>query len=722
MSLANGAIFAGYTVVRLLGSGAMGEVYLAQHPRLPRRDALKVLSASLSGEPDYRKRFAREADLACNLWHPHIVGVHDRGEYEGQLWIAMDYVEGTDAARLLVDRSPAAMPAHEVAAIVTAIGGALDYAHRQGLLHRDVKPANIMIANSGDDAEQRILLADFGIARTVGEISGLTATNTTIGTVAYAAPEQLMGEEIDSRADQYALAATAYHLLTGAQLFPYSNPAVVISHHLNTEPPKVSDARPEVAGLDLVLCKALSKDRANRFERCNDFADAFAEQVTPHRQFPVAPTAPWFPPTRPAAVDGSKGSGSLVDTSSIANDGRRSRPRWRVPAAVGVVVAFATVLAMLWRPWDSARPSSIPRAAPTRTALPTSSGSAPTSASPFPASEINTVLLTPTEINTLAASPTDPLMRVRQTTHGMLNNTNLVNPPACVGVIFTGERAVFADSGFEAMLDQTLEPSDGFAHRTTELTQVQQSVVAYPTSEEAQAILNTSQQQWQSCASETIKLGTVGQAGENNLQFEPGNVQLSHDVLTVSMVANSQESGGSACQQAMAIRANIVVSVRACRYPKPPPGQLNADVSSVSNDAERLAVAMLDKITTPPSALPSAPSATPEPSPPTSALPAGGTSGLPCNASNAARLGHDPNSGHEIVCVNQALTPSSPPSWQWAQPPPMTTGVHSTGTSCDPQSAQIMSRSPDGYLIVCSSDYRGGPSSGYWQHYLGPLE
>ena len=222
----------------------MGEVYLAQHPRLPRQDALKVLAADVSADADYRARFSREADLASTLWHPHIVGVHDRGEEEGQLWISMDFVDGLDAARLLADRYPAGMPVEEVARIVTAVASALDHAHKQGLLHRDVKPANIMMTHLDDDGEQRILLTDFGIARNVNDISGLTKTNMTVGTVAYCAPEQLLGEDIDGRADQYSLAATAYHLLTGSQLFPNSNPAVVISRHLNVPPPVLADSRP----------------------------------------------------------------------------------------------------------------------------------------------------------------------------------------------------------------------------------------------------------------------------------------------------------------------------------------------------------------------------------------------------------------------------------------------------------------------------------------------
>lgn len=278
MPLAEGATFAGYTIVRLLGSGGMGEVYLAQHPRLPRRDALKVLPASVSADNEYRQRFQREADIAATLWHPHIVGIHDRGEADGQIWISMDYVDGTDAAQLLKQRHPNGMPPAEVAAIVTAIADALDYAHQSGLLHRDVKPANILLARP-ESGDQRILLADFGIARWADDVSGLTATNMTVGTVSYAAPEQLMGEQLDGRADQYALAATAFHLLTGSPPFRNSNPAVVISQHLSAAPPAIGSHRPDLANLDPVLGKALSKNPKDRFERCADFARALSHHL-----------------------------------------------------------------------------------------------------------------------------------------------------------------------------------------------------------------------------------------------------------------------------------------------------------------------------------------------------------------------------------------------------------------------------------------------------------
>lgn len=323
MPLAEGETFAGYTIVRLLGSGGMGEVYLADHPRLPRRDALKVLPASVSADDEYRKRFQREADIAATLWHPHIVGIHDRGEADGQIWISMDYVDGTDAAQLLKEHHPNGMPPREVAAIVAAIADALDYAHQGGLLHRDVKPANILLARPEAD-DRRILLADFGIARWADDVSGLTATNMTVGTVSYAAPEQLMGETLDGRADQYALAATAFHLLTGSPPFRNSNPAVVISQHLSAAPPAIGSHRPELANLDPVLAKALSKNPKDRFERCADFSRALSHHL---------------------GVDSSDPDSTRLAVAAAQPTRSWLRPGVLVPAVLAVLLLIAVVVA-----------------------------------------------------------------------------------------------------------------------------------------------------------------------------------------------------------------------------------------------------------------------------------------------------------------------------------------------------------------------------------------
>ena len=335
MPLNNGDVFAGYTIVRRLGSGGMGEVYLAQHPRLPRRDALKVLPAALTTDNEYRQRLSREADIAAELWHPHIVGVHDRGEFEGQLWLSMDYVEGTDAAELLRSRYPSGMPKALAFEIISAVADALDYAHQRGLLHRDIKPANILLADS-DAKGRRIMLADFGIARQAGDISGLTATNMVMGTTAYAAPEQLLGKEIDGRADQYALGCTAFHLLTGAAPYDNSNAAVVISQHLSAPPPLIGERRPDLGDLNAAISKVLAKDPANRFASCSDFATA----LTGRPGVGVVDTVAG------AAAESPTRQVSVPTQSAPANPGRR-RMRTAVLLSVLATLVLLTLAGLV---------------------------------------------------------------------------------------------------------------------------------------------------------------------------------------------------------------------------------------------------------------------------------------------------------------------------------------------------------------------------------------
>ncbi len=249
MPLRPGTVFAGFTIVRLLGAEGMGEVYVAEHPRLPRSEALRILPGELSGEAEFRARFYREADLAAALSHPHIVDVHERGECDGRLWLSMGYVEGSNVARLLQQHFPGGMARAEAAAIITAVAEALDYAHDLGLLHHNVNPANILLTAPGS-GPRRILLADFGIARRINDTSG----------------------PVDGRSDQYSLACTAYQLICGAARLRHSGPTVVI----NSPPPRIGDTRPELADLDGALLRAMAKDPAERFARCQDFAAALS--------------------------------------------------------------------------------------------------------------------------------------------------------------------------------------------------------------------------------------------------------------------------------------------------------------------------------------------------------------------------------------------------------------------------------------------------------------
>ncbi|MFD4431240.1 protein kinase [Nocardia sp. NPDC058497] len=264
-----GTVFAGYRIERLLGRGGMGTVYLAAHPRLPRQVALKLLNRELYSDPEVRGRFEREADVSAHLDHPGIVSVLDRGVEDGLMWISMQYVDGTDAS---VFRGTPLDPARAVD-IVAQTAEALDYAHERGVLHRDVKPANILLARarSGD----RVLLTDFGIARLRGDARQLTRTGAFLATLAYASPEQLSGAPVDHRSDQYSLGCTLFTLLTGESPFPADNPGAVVAAHLSKPVPRASATVPALpAGIDAVIARALAKDPADRFDSCAEFAEA----------------------------------------------------------------------------------------------------------------------------------------------------------------------------------------------------------------------------------------------------------------------------------------------------------------------------------------------------------------------------------------------------------------------------------------------------------------
>ncbi|MDT5095213.1 MAG: hypothetical protein QOH60_4576 [Mycobacterium sp.] len=340
MSLAAGQTFAGYTIVRQLGAGGMGTVYLAQHPRLPRQDAIKVLPADLSDDSDYTARFLREADVAATLSHPHIVGIHDRGEYDDLLWISMDYIAGTDLAHRLRESYSRGMPFDEVLPIITAVASALDYAHYRGVLHRDVKPANILLTEP-DGQARRVFLADFGIARQIEDSAKLTATNFAVGTVAYAAPEQLLGQTVDGRADQYALACTAFHLLTGAPPYEASNPAVVITQHVMTPVPSIGPTRPELRGLDPVFEKALAKKPADRYASCQEFAQELNQRfATPASRVAVQPsTLVRTPPPSPNLPPAAQYTG--IPPAPADAKRRMWRPRNVISALVAIVALVA---------------------------------------------------------------------------------------------------------------------------------------------------------------------------------------------------------------------------------------------------------------------------------------------------------------------------------------------------------------------------------------------
>lgn len=304
VDLEPGTMFAGYTIERVLGAGGMGSVYAARHPTLPRTVALKVLHPSLTADDYVRTRFEFEADHVARLEHPAIVAVYDRGREGDRLWIAMQLVPGTDAAQLVRD-GPVA-PARAVR-IVEVVAAGLDYAHRAGVFHRDVNPANILLAAPSEPGDaERVLLTDFGIAKALDDTVHLTAAGMMVATLRYAAPEQIEGRTIDHRADQYSLGCTLFHLLTGGAPYPGPSPAAIMNGHLNAPVPLPSARLASLPrALDAVIARAMAKRPAARYPSCGAFAqaaravliaatDATAEQPTIHGGRTVA-ADPRFP-------------------------------------------------------------------------------------------------------------------------------------------------------------------------------------------------------------------------------------------------------------------------------------------------------------------------------------------------------------------------------------------------------------------------------------------
>ncbi len=262
-----GGTFGGYAIESLLGRGGMGAVYLATHERLGRKVALKVISPELAHDEDFRARFLRESQLAASLDHPSVIPIYDAGEAEGILFLAMRYVNGPSLQALLRARSLA--PA-ETLRIAEQIGGALDAAHGAGLVHRDVKPANILVAEPGGHS----YLCDFGLAKHTST-RGMTRTGFFLGSIDYCAPEQIQGRDVDGRVDVYSLGCVLFHCLIGQPPYRRETEFAVLNAHLNEPPPAVSTMRPDLPrGIDSVIATAMAKNRDLRYSSAGDVAAA----------------------------------------------------------------------------------------------------------------------------------------------------------------------------------------------------------------------------------------------------------------------------------------------------------------------------------------------------------------------------------------------------------------------------------------------------------------
>src|SRR5438105_11496063 len=255
------SLVAGYRVERLLGRGGMGAVYLADDMQLDRKVALKLLVPDLSEDASFRERFLRESRIAAGLEHPNVVPIYQAGDADGTLFIAMRYVEGTDLKRLLADAGRADKTT--IASVASQVAAALDAAHQRGLVHRDVKPGNVLLAADG-----HAYLSDFGLTKQTASQSGLTATGTLVGTLDYVAPEQIQGQPVDGRADIYSLGCLLHECFTGTPPFRRDSDVATLWAHVQEPPPTTEDP-----AVDAVLARGLAKTPADRYPTAGQLVD-----------------------------------------------------------------------------------------------------------------------------------------------------------------------------------------------------------------------------------------------------------------------------------------------------------------------------------------------------------------------------------------------------------------------------------------------------------------
>lgn len=313
-----GTVLAGYRLETLVGAGGMAVVYRARDERLDRPVALKILERSRAEDPEFRQRFIAESRAAAKVDDPHIIPVYEADEADGVLFIAMRFVNGGDLRNVL--ERDGALSAERATAFISPVASALDAAHAAGLVHRDVKPANILV-DTRPGRPDEVYLSDFGIAKSAVSDVALTAPGIMMGTPDYSPPEQIDGVDLDGRADQYALACVAYQLLTGVAPFRRDEIIAVIAAHLYDPPPSLRALRWDLPGAaDKVLAKGMAKAPDQRYDSCGDFADELREAlgVAPYRSsFAAAFTPPREPRPRPAAPEDATAPFSMPTVTDV---------------------------------------------------------------------------------------------------------------------------------------------------------------------------------------------------------------------------------------------------------------------------------------------------------------------------------------------------------------------------------------------------------------------
>ncbi len=607
-----GSTFGPYHLKRLLGRGGMGEVYEAEHTVKEWTVAVKLMSDQFSKDPVFRERMKREARIAGRLQEPHVVPIHDYGEIDGQMFMEMRLIEGTDLDSLLKRFGPLTPP--RAVAIITQIASALDAAHAAGVMHRDIKPPNILVTR--DDFAY---LVDFGIASATTD-EKLTQLGTAVGTWKYMAPERFSNDEVTYRADIYALACVLHEALTGSPPYRADSASTLVTAHLMDPIPQPSAVRSGIPkAFDAVIARGMAKKPEDRYASAGDLALAAHEALSDHDQDHAAnilrrsqeatlpasdkptppPTmsatmAPPQPPvttpppspvqSSPAPYGGPVGSGpSSGPTPRAAQTGQPWAPSSGPIPAVSQPTPTPPYHQSSSGNWGGPPPSTPqqfsgptpwnqPPPKPKRNPWPIIAAGAVVLVvivsgvgiwlivrpkpvpppDPIPAERLSALLLSPADINSVMGSST---MQPGKPIVAMDTSSVTLSLPDCQGTLYTTQDPVYAGTGYSAISGLvSSEPGDNYDHW------VNQAVVLFPSANKAKDFLQTSTDKWKSCAGKTVTVTNKGKT----YRWTFAQLQGSPPKMTVM---DTQEGGeGWECQRAMSVANNVIVDVNACGY------------------------------------------------------------------------------------------------------------------------------------------------------------
>ena len=611
-----GSMFGPYHLKRLLGRGGMGEVYEAEHTVKEWTVAVKLMSDQFSQDPVFRERMKREARIAGGLQEPHVVPIHEYGEIDGKMFMEMRLVEGTDLESLLKRFGPLTPP--RAVAIISQIASALDAAHAAGVMHRDVKPPNILITR--DDFAY---LVDFGIASATTD-EKLTQLGTAVGTWKYMAPERFSNGEVTYRADVYALACVLYECLTGAPPYRADSAGVLVNAHMSAAIPKPSAARSNVPkGFDAVIARGMAKSPDDRYASAGDLAAAAHEALSdPDQDHAVDILRRSREATLPGTVEMGPGTVAMSPTTAApppstqvpsSSSGQVPPPASTSPSSGQVPptsypssgpIPAAAHTGQPWAPssgpvptppyqtggnWGGPPPSmpvpqhfsgSVPwnqgpPVKPKRSPWPiiaaialvfvvavsavgiwfaTRPDPAPPPPDPIPPERLSALLLNPVDMNSVMGSSS---MEPGKPILSMDSSPVTLSSPGCQGALYTSQDPVYAGSGYTGISGLvSSEPGDNYDHW------VNQAVVLFPSADKAKSFVETSTGQWKNCAGKTISVTNKSK----NKTYRWTLAQITGTPPKLSIMETQEGADGWACQRSIGVANNVVIDINACGY------------------------------------------------------------------------------------------------------------------------------------------------------------